>query len=429
MSATTTGPALMHFPLARRYAIAGWRIRRANWSALPPGVLSVTEQHNAGGTTTIENVLSYTSQPCAWISYVGGLYYITKWSLNAAKKVETKTTVVAKDDFKYEDMIAEDWTLLPPGCATSDSECACAGAKVLRGLPGYPMPVTSSDAFFDFAAPNARMGLLGCSLPPSDPWGSVDGNCACANVGTPTTSTDPGTGDPRTNGSGGSGGGSGGSGGSGGNGGGGSPPNNPGGSGGGGGGSGGSGHNRPQRPPKVPSGSSVAVSVNRTRNECYQRSDYTAGANGGTNVTNSFNGNFTLSATDDGSLWWYKVKFRGEIKQSGNCKAGDTIGWGGFDVSDGQPGASYPVVVDCHKPGSVPDDASGSGTAQMPDWCDPRLRPPRPPRPPRRPPLPPRRPPRRPPRPPRRPPRPPREPRRPTDPPVRSGGDNYVPPA
>jgi hypothetical protein len=96
----------MHFPLARRYLMAGYALRRATWTG-------------AAGEHEL-----------AWVTYRGGLYLYR----NAAG-----LRVVRNTDVDAADLRAWDWTMLGPECDLEALICACAGNAVLYSLPSYPV--------------------------------------------------------------------------------------------------------------------------------------------------------------------------------------------------------------------------------------------------------------------------------------------------
>ena len=386
-----TIPSLMHFPLARRYAqglVDGqfYRIRRSIMNAQPTLLTNLTSTGDTSSITLYPGV-----KKLAWFEYHAGLWYVTTWqeigspvTTDAAtglaifgQKVINVTRVVTAADFTIADMQAEDWTILDVGCDLKTGACACATAALLAKVPTYPVPEDQGDspeAPFDLAQGNARIGIAGCDT-------TLNGDCTCA--GTSTTTTNTGTvSDPNLGGGGGGGGalGSGaggdssGAGGGGGLGGGGRLLNNLSGGTVSPGGDIGGGNTPPKRPvkqPKPTSSNSVDVTVNGPM-DCYDKTQYTALSNGKVTLDPPphFFGSFTLNAPNDGSLWFFKVKFRGNVISTGQVAGGSNIGFDLGEQSDAQPGDSWPVMVDVHLPGQNPDDKSGSATCSVPGWCD-----------------------------------------------------------
>lgn len=147
--ATGTAPPLMHFPLARRYLLAGYAMRRAAWTGL-------AGQHEL-----------------AWIRHYGGGLYL--YVNGEGARVVRNTDVTATD------LRAWDWTMLPPTCDFDAVLCACQGNAALFSLPGYPESEADTPAETDLlSAPNLRMGISGCALPPADWRKRATDQCDCA---------------------------------------------------------------------------------------------------------------------------------------------------------------------------------------------------------------------------------------------------------
>ena len=338
MSDTATIPALMHFPLARRLAEQGWRIRRSIMRLMP-------------GQSGDEML--------AWFEYDAGLWYVHTW-----EGYELVKRVVTAADFTSADMLAEDWTVLGIECDLAQIECGCAGVGALERVPPYPVDEATEDLTptFDMLTPNARMGLVGCSP------GNLDGSCSCQEPATgPATdsSSDPSIGL--------GGGGASLAGGSPGRGGGVPLPGVPlpggGGSGGGGGGGSGSGSKKPKKPKKRPQNSnSVSVDGDCDRTECY---DSLEGTSPGRDPVH-WAGGFTLHA-EGSDLWFYTVVFKGRTVDQGTVRPGDYEDIY-LTVELPNPGASYAIQVRCHKPFDDSASATGNASCDIPDYCGARPR-------------------------------------------------------
>ena len=366
---TGSAPPLMHFPLARRYLMAGYALRRATWTG-------------ASGEHEL-----------AWVSYQGGLYLYRNAS---------GVRVVRSTDVGAADLRAWDWTLLGPECDIDALICACAGNAVLYSLPGYPLRDSDLLTADEIRSPNARMGIAGCALPPADWTKRATADCACApggggpdgpepplcppgfslangicvpdepdvpcpagwvRVGTncrpPDEPRPPGE-PPRDPGTGGGGGG-GGSGGTGGNGGGGG--GNGGGAGGGGGtgggtgGSGGGGRPPPKRPSRAPE-ATFNVAVTRLTDDCSTATDCPF-----SRLDNTFTVEVTNFASNDGDtfgLWFWSITLAGQTR-SGTVADGGNFN-AVFTLRGRQPGQTFHANVRAYKP--VRNGGSGQGTSQ-----------------------------------------------------------------
>lgn len=109
--------------------------------------------------------------------------------------------------------------------------------------------------------------------------------------------------------------------------------------------------------------------MTRGRDDCYDKTEYTATPAAQTLVENSWSGHLTLSAPDDGQLWFYRVTFRGKVIESGTMIPGDNIGIF-TDTVSGEPGQSFGMSASVYKPLSD-DSCSDSYECVFPDWCAP----------------------------------------------------------
>lgn len=359
---TGTAPPLMHFPLARRYLMAGYKLRRNTWTGYDG-------EHEL-----------------AWVSYRGGLYLYHNGD---------GTRVVRATDVGAKDLRATDWTMLVPSCAaTVLSDCACAVGSALGALPGYPVYDDTPPPEFDLTSPNADMGLFGCALPPANWQIRVTDDCSCAGTDTGGDSgitcpdgthleggtcvpDDPGVcpdcpDDPldcpdcKPSGPGtgrGTGGATGTGGAAGTDGGGGDPGTDVGGAGGGGGGGtgggGGGGGPAGRRPRPTPS-PTIAVTMSQVNSDCLG-----SGCEGGKNIAQEFAVavDFTV---DDAGLWFYRFTCRGKTR-SGTCANGDAIA---FNITvTGPPGADVTGTLSAWKPGRNGGSGSGSGRGRIRSCC------------------------------------------------------------
>lgn len=355
---TSKAPPLMHFPLAQRYLQAGYALRRATWTGYDG-------EHEL-----------------AWITYSGGLYIY---------HTADAQRVVLATDVKAADLRAWDWTLLSPSCAISAlADCACATGSALFSLPGFPEYEDEAVALFDVTAPNGRMGLFGCALPPGDWRKRATDECDCADTGggggtDPITCPDgthlefgicvpddplgcpdcpddpgkPGVDDTGGGGTGGTGGDTGGTGGT--DGGSGSGGGGTGGGGGGttGGGSGGGGRRRPRAAPQA----TLDLAVVQIDTDCIP--DASA------KVSASYSVTFTLHSNDGdaGTLWFYTIRAAGRIFNSGTMGDGDTkVHTIEPSVA---PGQDFPISVNVHKPVHNGGNATATERARMVDICCP----------------------------------------------------------
>lgn len=375
-----TGPALMHFPLAESYAFYGRRIRRASYAQMPPEEVTVSTPS--------------PSKPVRWFRYLGGLWFVVSWRITDGN-VETFERVVEESDFGRDDMLAWDWTTLGPECELGSGDCACSGNTALLAVQPFSEEavIEESGVTFDLRHGNTHQGDFGCVLPPADPRSDGGWNCECSGGGGGDGSGNCPPGFTRVNGmcvpdgdppgpecpdcnggnratDGGGGKDGGGGGGNGGDGGGGGGDGNGGGGGGGGAGGGGGGRGRPPRPPRPPAPTcSCSLELTRGRDGCYSKSEYTATPGGLTLVENQWSGHLTLNAQDDGSLWFYRVTFRGQILANGTMVPGDNIGvdTGAFSA---EPGQSFGMSAAVHKPLSN-ETCGDSFECVFPDWCPP----------------------------------------------------------
>lgn len=153
MAAVAKIPPLMNWPLARRFCQAGYAIRRAIWD----------------GTGDYE---------LAWITYGDALF----WHLSATGKRVCRgstftssagTTVAVRGDVIEEDLLAQDWTVLPVGCDFS-SDCPCGDKLALIDFPGFPVAggsgsvaLANPNALTDCAAPVLDFSDCDCYTPPA----------------------------------------------------------------------------------------------------------------------------------------------------------------------------------------------------------------------------------------------------------------------
>jgi hypothetical protein len=163
MKVTGTGPKLMHFPLAARYAMEnGYAIRRAEWIGLPP--------------TGAVDPAAVIPHPLAWITWDGGVWHYRTWQV-VAKQVKAVVRVVTAADFTLADMKAKDWTTMASGCdASLDTGCDCDAQAILFATPDFPpdTAVTEEPDWFALQNPNASHGVIGCAATPLSVYG-----CPC----------------------------------------------------------------------------------------------------------------------------------------------------------------------------------------------------------------------------------------------------------
>ena len=111
--------------------------------------------------------------------------------------------------------------------------------------------------------------------------------------------------------------------------------------------------------------------MTRNRDDCYDKTEYTA-VPGLALVENSWSGHLTLNAQDDGSLWFYRVTFRGKVIESGTMIPGDNIGIYTGTVN-AEPGQSFGMSASVYKP-LTSDSCDDSYECVFPDWCQPQRR-------------------------------------------------------
>jgi hypothetical protein len=133
-------PPLMHFPLAKHLATTQDRsIRRVGWTGKPG------------------------AHELAWIRYTGGLW----WYQNASGE-----RVAESGDVDEHDLLALDWTTLPPDCDPAEHQDAGLPADAtVFGIRPYDLweDVGLEAGQRDLAHPNAETGAARCLSPVVNP--------------------------------------------------------------------------------------------------------------------------------------------------------------------------------------------------------------------------------------------------------------------